>query len=420
MSSHSSSRWLVGLLVLSILLGIVGGGVTGGVVGMYIAANHPTIVLPSANAELASAKTPSQPIITSKLSVTEDSAIIDTVNKSEPAVVTIINTMQASTTQRSRGQQNPFGPNQNPFGPNQNPFGPNQNPNGPTGGAAIAEGSGVIIDNQGHIITNNHVVDGASKLEVVFNDGSKVTAQLVGTDPVSDIALLKVDGNVPASLTLGDSNALQLGETAIAIGSPLGSYRGSVTVGVVSGLNRSVAGSGQENLIQTDAAINHGNSGGPLLNLAGQVVGINTLVVQDTTNGDPAQGLGFAVPSNTVSSVVNQLLAQGKVEYPYIGITYGEITPATAGEFNLSVQQGALVQDVSQNSPASSAGLQSNDIITALENTKIDENHTLRSILFQYKPGDTVNLSVLRNGKSMSVPVTLTSRPAETNVQQPG
>lgn len=400
MASPSISRWFIALLVLGILIGVIGGGVMGGVVGMYVAGSHPTIVVPATNAELASAKTTNPPAISSRLSVTEDSAIIDTVKKSEPAVVTVINTLQ-SGAQQSPQQQDPFGPN------------------GPSGGN-IAEGSGVIIDNSGHIITNNHVVDGASHLDVVFNDGTKVSAQLVGTDPISDIAVLKVSGQVPAFLALGDSTTLQLGETAIAIGSPLGSYRGSVTVGVVSGLNRSVQGSGQEDLIQTDAAINHGNSGGPLLNLAGQVVGINTLVVRDTTGGDAAQGLGFAVPSNTVSGVVNQILSQGKVEYPYIGITYGEITPASAGQFNLPAQQGAYVQQVAPNSPASSAGLRAQDVVTSINNTVIDENHSLRSILFQFHPGDTVTLKVLRGSQTLTLQVKLTARPPDTNANVPG
>lgn len=403
MSSQSISRRLLALLVLGILLGVIGGGVMGGAVGLYVAGSHPTLVVSSPSAELTSAKTTNPPVISSNLSVTEDSAIIDTVKKAEPAVVTVINTLETNAQQQAPGRQNPFGPN---------------NPTGPS--ASIAEGSGVIIDASGHIITNDHVVEGARSLDVVFEDGTKTSAQLIGTDPISDIAVLQVKGSVPAYLTLGDSSALQLGETAIAIGSPLGNYRGSVTAGIISGLNRSVEGSGQEDLIQTDAAINHGNSGGPLLNLAGQVIGINTLVVRDTTSGDAAQGLGFAVPSNTVSSVANQILSQGKVEYPYIGITFGEITPAAAGQFNLPAQQGAYVQQVAPNSPASAAGLQAQDVIQSLNNTAIDENHSLRSLLFQHHPGETVTLKVLRNNQTLNLQVKLTARPPDTNANVPG
>lgn len=416
MNRHSVSKGLIALLVLTLLTGIVGGGVMGGVVGLYAASNPAARASFPVNVQYVSSKTTTgQPGVTTNLTVNQDSAIIDTVKKAEPAVVTVINTLQANSGQQSGRRQNPLGPT-NPADPN--------NPSGPTApfgsGGAVAEGSGVIIDGQGHIITNNHVVDGASKLDVVFSDGTKKSARLIGADPVSDIAVLQVDGSVPAYVGFGDSNSLQLGETAIAIGSPLGNYRGSVTVGVISGLNRSVAGSGQDNLIQTDAAVNHGNSGGPLLNLSGQIVGITTLVVRDTTNGDSAEGLGFAVPASTVTMVVDQLLSQGKVQYPYIGITFGEITPNSAGQFNLPAQQGAYVQQVAPDSPASQAGLESQDVITALNGTRLDESHPLRTLLFQYHVGDTVTLSVVRNGETKDIQVTLTARPADTNTNVPG
>lgn len=292
MFKRSISGWLVAIVFLGVLVGIMGGGIMGGVAGYYAALNHVPVSLPSATGELAVEKAPSQPSAVTNLSVTEDSAVIDTVKKAEPAVVTVINTLQAPSGQ---------------FGRRFHPFGPNSAP-------TEAEGSGVIIDEQGHIVTNAHVVDGASQLDMIFSDGTKASAQLVGADSGSDIAVLQVSGNVPGFLPLGDSSALQLGETVIAIGSPLGSYRGSVTVGVVSGLNRSVQGSGEQNLIQTDAAINHGNSGGPLLNLAGQIIGINTLVVQVSDSGEIVQGLGFAIPSNTVSTIAKQLIAQGRVQ----------------------------------------------------------------------------------------------------------
>jgi serine protease Do len=396
MFKRSISGWLVAIVFLGVLVGIMGGGVMGGVVGYYVALNRAPVIEPSAPGQLTVAQAPSRPPAVTNLSVTEDSAVIDTVKKSEPAVVTVINTLQ-----RPSGQVRPG--------------------RGPSGGIpSEAEGSGVIIDDQGHIITNAHVVDGASQLDVIFADGTKTSAHLVGADSVGDIAVLQVSGNVPAFVPLGDSSAVQLGETVIAIGSPLGNYRGSVTVGVVSGLNRSVQGTGQEGLIQTDAAINHGNSGGPLLNLAGQVIGINTLVVRDTNSGDIAEGLGFAIPSNTVSTVVKQLIAQGKVQYPFIGITYSEITPQNAAQLNLSVQQGIVVEQVTPGSPAADAGIRVNDVITALDDTKIDQAHSLRSILFQHQAGDTVTLSVLRGGSTLSVKVTLTARPDQTNAGAPG
>ncbi len=206
------------------------------------------------------------------------------IKKSQPAVVTVVNTLQPLFRQSRRSS---------PFGPN------------------VAEGSGVIIDQQGHIVTNSHVIDNAQQLEVIFLDGTRVSATLVGKDADADIALMQVTGPVPAFVSFADSNAVQIGQTVVAIGSPLGTYEGSVTAGIVSGVNRSVEGTGLSGLIQTDAAINHGNSGGPLLNLSGQIVGINTLVVQTTNSGDLVEGLGFAIPSNTASKIVKQLLAQG-------------------------------------------------------------------------------------------------------------
>ncbi len=402
MSNRSISGWLIAIVFLGILVGVAGGGLMGGVAGYYVALNRAPAAAPAPVGQLAVSKSAptTQPVTVTNLQVNEDSAVIETTKKAEPAVVTVVNRLSQSG---GSGSNNPFGP----FGPG-----------GPGGG--IAEGSGVIIDPQGHIITNNHVIDGASRIDVIFSDGTTTTAKLIGADPVSDLAVLQVSGNVPAYLPLGDSSALQLGETVIAIGSPLGSYRGSVTVGVVSGLNRRVSGTDQEGLIQTDAAINHGNSGGPLINLAGQVIGINTLVVQNTNSGDLATGLGFAIPSNTVAVVSQKLIADGKIQYPFIGITYGEITPQTAGELNLPVQQGVLVQQVTPGSPAAAAGLQPDDIITALNGTPIDENHSLRQILFQHQIGETVTLSVLRNGQTLSVQIKLAERPPQSSVGAPG
>ena len=284
MSNRSMAMWLSVIVFLGILVGVAGGGLMGGVAGYYAAAQRSSQALPAATAQLLAAQVPAQPtVVGTTLTVSEDSAVIDAVKKTWPGVVTIVNTLQSSGGRGSRR-----------FGPS---------------GGAIAEGSGVIIDQQGHIVTNAHVVAGAAQLQVVYADGTTVNAKLIGADTNQDIAVLQVSGKVPAVIPLGNSTSLQLGETVIAIGSPLGSYEGSVTVGVVSGLNRTVQGSGETNLIQTDAAINHGNSGGPLLNLAGQVVGLNTLVIQNSDSGELVQGLGFAIPSSTVSSVVNRILA---------------------------------------------------------------------------------------------------------------
>jgi 2-alkenal reductase len=273
---RSTSLWLSMLMFVSMLFGVAGGGLMGGIAGYYVASNQKPAAVALVSTSPTAAPLLSQRTSTAGASVTQASAVTSVVKSAEPAVVTIRNTMQV----RSRRGSN----------------------------TGVAEGSGVIIDAQGHILTNAHVVQGAQQLEVVFNDGTRTSAQLVGADATRDIAVLQVSGNVPAYLSLGDSSALELGETVIAIGSPLGTFSGSVTVGVVSGLDRSVQGASQDHLIQTDAAINSGNSGGPLLNLNGEVIGINTLVVRRTNNGDIAEGLGFAIPSNTLSTVVQQIL----------------------------------------------------------------------------------------------------------------
>ncbi|HZQ07069.1 MAG TPA: trypsin-like peptidase domain-containing protein [Anaerolineae bacterium] len=383
------STWIGLLVVLGLMVGAIGGVLVGGVGVYMLTANRTPNAQPALAVQRLSAQVPVQAPSVTSASPAQDATVVDTVKKAEPAVVTILNTTQ-TRTQRNRTIP------------------------------ALAEGSGVIIDQQGHIVTNAHVVAGAQQIQVILNDGSHADAKLIGADSVSDIAVLQMSGNVPAYLSLGDSNALQLGETVIAIGSPLGSYRGSVTTGVVSGLNRSVDGTGQDDLIQTDAAINHGNSGGPLINLSGQVIGINTLVVQNTDSGDLAQGLGFAIPSNTVSAIVQQLIAKGSIQYPFMGISYAEVTPEYASAFNLSVQHGALIQDVTPGGPAANAGIQQDDIITALDNQPIDENHSLRSILFQHQVGDTVTATVLRNGQTLSLKLTLVARPAQSGNVTPG
>lgn len=370
-----SSGWILVLVILGILLGVVGGGIMGGLVGMYVARNNTSVIAPVP--QEIKATTSGQPSVVQNLTVNTTTELIDTVRRVEPAVVTVV-------TNDTGG---------NVFGRN-----------------AQASGSGVVISQDGHIITNNHVIDGANSVAVIYSDGTRANAAVVGADPLTDIAVLKVSGNIPAYASFGDSNALQLGEWVIAIGSPLGNYRGSVTVGVVSGMNRKV--SQQENLIQTDAAINHGNSGGPLINLAGQIVGINTLVVRDTVGGAPAEGLGFAVPSNTVRSVAEQLISRGRIEYPFIGISYTEVTPQLAAEMNLNSKYGIVITQVTSNSPASRAGLRQQDVVTAIDNNPINETNSLRSILFRYRVGDKVTLTVERGGQTMQVDITLVARPA--------
>jgi 2-alkenal reductase len=289
-----------------------------------------------------------------------------------------------------------------------------------------ARGSGVIIDTDGYIVTNNHVIAGASddSLEVIFFDGESAPAHLVGADSISDLAVLKVDQDVPGIAALGDSTKVRVGETVIAIGSALGDFENTVTVGVVSGLNRkldsSSAGINLENMIQTDAAINHGNSGGPLLNLSGEVIGINTAVLR-TTEGldgsDVVEGLGFSIPVNTVKTVSSQLISVGKVPRPFLGVRARSINRMVASYYDLRdengnlLENGAYVEEVVAGSAADRIGLLVGDVILTIDEYGLDEDHPLVNVLINFQPGDTVTLSMLRDTKPLELEVKLGTRP---------
>jgi 2-alkenal reductase len=245
---------------------------------------------------------------------------------------------------------------------------------------------------------------------IILSDGSQEKATIVGTDPYSDIAVLKTDGKVPAVASLGNSDDLKSGETVIANGSPLGDFKNTVTEGVVSATGRSIdTGNGYqiEGLIQTDAAINQGNSGGPLVDLAGDVIGINTLIVRSSQTGTVAEGLGFSIPINTAQAMAEQIIQNGFVAHPYLGISYQPISPDIAAAYNLPSQWGAYITKVAANSPAGTANLQEGDIITGIDGTALDESHTYLNTLFNYKPGDQVTLDLIRNNQTMQVKITL-------------
>ncbi len=291
-----------------------------------------------------------------------------------------------------------------------------------------AAGSGFFIDDQGHIATNNHVVEGGDQFEVILADGSSEPARLVGADKISDLAVLQITPPVPAVVRLGDSSEVEAGQPVLAIGSALGAFTNTVTGGVVSALGRSLAEDPDNpdlhltGLIQHDAAINPGNSGGPLVDMEGQVIGVNTLAVTSTgESSDPrnpfsqdesAQGLFFAIPANTVKRITAELIASGRVVYPYLGLSDSEeLTPGEAHFFRLPVDHGVYVFEVDAGSPADQAGIQADDIITAMDGTEIDEETSLTDVLFQHKPGDTVQLTINRNGSEQTLPVTLGSPP---------
>ncbi|MGW8250692.1 MAG: S1C family serine protease, partial [Anaerolineales bacterium] len=272
-------------------------------------------------------------------------------------------------------------------------------------------GSGVIISSDGYVLTNNHVVENVTKVVIVLPDGNQIPASIVGTDIYADLAVLKVDGNLPSTAKLGDSDMLKPGETVIAIGSPLGDFKNTVTAGVISATGRALdTGNGyqMEDLIQTDAAINRGNSGGPLLNLNGEVIGINTLIVRGSGfGGDIAEGLGFAIPINTARKVAEQIIQKGYYARAYLGISWQPITPRISAAYNLPVQWGTYVTDVFANSPAEQAGVQPGDIITRMGDIPIDDTHSYLNTLFSYTPSQTIPIQILRGQESIQLSVTL-------------
>jgi 2-alkenal reductase len=275
----------------------------------------------------------------------------------------------------------------------------------------VGSGTGFIIDEDGHIITNQHVVAGGNAFRVIFANGEEREAQLIAADIVSDIAVVKVDGEVPATVAFGDSDALKPGQTVLAIGSPgssVGVFTNTVTEGIVSAIGRDFPGAGQySNLIQHDAAINPGNSGGPLLNLRGEVVGVNTLGIPDDDSG-PVQGIFFAIPSNTVSQIVQTLITDGRVIYPYIGIRYDPVLLTNPDGTTIT---GVYIQEVTAGSPAEEAGIQVDDVIISIDGDSFTQTDSFSEVLFRHKPGDTVEIELVRNNRLRTVDLTLTERP---------
>ena len=294
-----------------------------------------------------------------------------------------------------------------------------------------SEGSGVIYAKQngkGYIVTNNHVVSGSDSLEIILEDGTKVSAKLVGTDTTTDLAVLEIPGSkVPATASFGNSDNVTPGDPVIAIGSPLGSeYATTVTQGIISATNRTVTtqdqntgqATGEATVLQTDAAINPGNSGGPLVNAAGQIVGINSMKLASSTDGSSVEGMGFAIPSNEVVKIINQLVANGKVERPSLGIKVldlDQITDDSQSSLKLpsSVTKGVVVYSTTTGSVAKAAGMKKYDVIVKLGDKTVTSVADLHTALYSHSIGDTVNIEYYRNGKLNTAKVHLTKKTSE-------
>ncbi len=287
---------------------------------------------------------------------------------------------------------------------------------------ATGVGSGVIYDSNGWILTNRHVVEGSGGLEVELKDGRIFDGTVYGIDTLTDLAIVKIDAEDLPTAALGDSEALEVGQLVIAIGSPLGTYSNSVTSGIVSAKGRSITTEGStaplNNLIQTDAAINPGNSGGPLLDAAGNVVGVNTAVATDSN------GIGFAIPINIAKPIMEQAVAGDELARPYLGVRYEPVTLQLVEERDLSVDQGALIRPgtaadgsrtpaVEPGGPADDAGMEDGDIVVSIDGMPVDSEHPLDATLSQFAPGRTIDVVVVRDGQRVTLEVTLGTRPAD-------
>jgi serine protease Do len=354
-----------------------------------------------------------------------DNAVESVAARVEPAVVNVQVTSKGSGEEESmldgdgqgqgQGQALPpgfaqfFGPN-GPFGG----FGQGQG-QGQGQGRRFQQqqqplehgiGSGVIISPDGYIVTNDHVVDSAVQVKVTLNDRRVMDAKVIGVDKLTDLAVIKIDGHNLPSIPWGNSGTLRPGQTVLAFGSPFGYFQDSVTRGIVSAVNRQNPYSDDARkpggFIQTDAAINPGNSGGALVNAHGELVGINTFII---SNSGSFAGAGFAIPSQIARATTEQLIAHGSVQHGYLGISMNDVTPANAQFFNLKEATGAIVAQVSPDSPASKAGLKSGDVIDQLNGRKIADGSALQVAVSQDQPGETIQLGIIRNGTPMQVSV---------------
>lgn len=409
--TRSMLVWLiVMIIILSSLFGAVFGFMSAGAVNIFslkigqkLGQYFPNLNLRKIN-----------PQVSKQQVIVEDSAVINVVENVSPSVVSIVITKNVPNMQGSGGFFDPF--SSDPFGSN------NQNPQTDQGTQkqTIGGGSGFFITSDGYILTNRHVVeDQQADYTVVTNDGKEYNAKVLARDPVRDVAVIKIDGNNFPVATLGDSDTLKIGQTAVAIGNSLGEFSNSVSRGIVSGLRRNLnAGSGfgdterLTGIIQTDAAINPGNSGGPLLDIDGNVIGINVAVAQG------AQNVGFALPINQAKRLIDQVKNGTKISVPYLGVRYVTIDQAVQKEAQLPFDYGVLVLRGSKmtdlavipGSPADKAGIVENDIILEFNGQKITNDNQLGDLIVKYNAGDTITLKIWHKGETKDIQVKLEER----------
>jgi S1-C subfamily serine protease len=398
MQRRFSFAFVVVIAIIALTLGALSGGIAGGLTSLVISpSSQPVgtvaeeVIAPTATP--TPLPSPSPPPADRDSSATEiqiervPETLADIVEVVSPAVVTVTNNRRASGA-----------------------TGDSLNP------SRAGVGSGFFIDDSGHIITNEHVVTGSETITVTLFDGSDVEATLVGADQFADIAVIKIDGPVPGYLRFGDSEAARPGEHVFAIGSALGNYTNTVTDGIVSAKGRSLqtrGGFNLENMLQHSASINPGNSGGPLLNLQGEVIGVNTAVVRGTRSGVSVEGLGFAIPSNTVQIIATELMDEGQLERPFIGILYETIIDPAVLDPDLPFEGGVVIREVQPGTPAALAGLEEDDIIYKINGEAITPESPLINMLFTFGVGDTIEMEVYRpsDERTITVRITLASRP---------
>lgn len=293
----------------------------------------------------------------------------------------------------------------------------------------VGEGSGVIYKKSGgsaYIVTNNHVVSGSNALKVIMSNGKEVSAKIVGTDSTTDLAVLRISAaNVKTVASFGNSNDIAAGQDVLAIGSPMGSeYANTVTKGIIYAKNRTIrakSGAAATSVIQTDAAINSGNSGGPLINMAGQVIGINSMKLASDTNGSNVEGMGFSIPSNEVVRIINQLVKNGKITRPSLGVGLIDLSSVSQDQQSSvlklpsSVTKGAVVMTITDSGAAKNAGIKKYDVITKIGNKSVTDVSSLRTALYKYKVGQSAKITYYRNGKAHTVTVKLTENDSSAN-----